>query len=826
MTGRRRQARWAAAGAACAVVVGVAAGPAPARAEPGAEVAGRVTDGTGRPIAGADVVITDPGGRQRRSDVTGSDGRFHLRIPGAGARRIAVYTERGARVVVSALEVAPGARLWLEAADAGGHLQVRSFLAPGQVPWPGPVPGRGDDLAGLLAGMPGTAPASAPVDGPTLLGTDPAEAQVRLDGFLLNDPVDGRAPWDLPAAFFAAAVPAFGLGPARLRQTGMAAVALAAPRPERPLQAALAVSGGLAAPAGEAQGPERPAGRSGAAFTHASLGLVRRDGEIRGHLALAPAWGPFEADPESPSAMRGRRPRRFPVLGGAEVDLARWNLSAVGLGNLSHLTHGRASRIVPPRDPAASSSSLWLVGATARRAAAAGPGELALSASLLRTGRAIDFQGDLPSRTTAYRSTLAAQVSTDGTLLGRHLLEAGAGLDASWARRPTREPSRQAGLLLAGSRGSSYLPWLALDERYRPRPEVELELGVRFEKAAFSGRAEPEAQPAIERSFSTGLLIAPRAQACYQPGPGRICLAAGRFGGGLPLAPLLDATAAPPVTADAPAEDAVLAQAELRLGPLGLAAHALDRRTAHTVEDRFSPVTGTLELHEPRGLRRRMLAAGLSAWLSLARTRIAAGVLASRLRGNHVGFLDAGTGQVRPAGTAEWDTPAAAVNRDGALPFDRPWSGRLLLEHRQPLGAMTLDLLALGRWDAGTPLSARARSPESGPSQVFLVQRGSLGRTSATASLDLRVGLSRRIGDIRLALLVEGFNLTGFRPVVAREQTYTDAAVAPRQGASGRAALEGLTDGEGNPLPPRAGFGNPVAWAEPLLVRLGLAVEL
>ena len=79
--------------------------------------------------------------------------------------------------------------------------------------------------------------------------------------------------------------------------------------------------------------------------------------------------------------------------------------------------------------------------------------------------------------------------------------------------------------------------------------------------------------------------------------------------------------------------------------------YALDRRTAHLVEDRFSPASGRLELHEPRGARRRMQAAAAQGWVELGGTRVAAGLLASRLRGNHVGFLDAGTGQAAAGGT-------------------------------------------------------------------------------------------------------------------------------------------------------------------------------
>jgi hypothetical protein len=81
------------------------------------------------------------------------------------------------------------------------------------------------------------------------------------------------------------------------------------------------------------------------------------------------------------------------------------------------------------------------------------------------------------------------------------------------------------------------------------------------------------------------------------------------------------------------------------------------------------------------------------------------------------------------------------------------------------------------------------------------------------------------VGGARVSFTLEGFNLTNHRPVVARDQVYTDLALAPQEGASGRAALAGVVDADGNPAPARSGYGNPIAWADPLLVRLGFGVE-
>jgi hypothetical protein len=799
-----------------------------ARGDSAVELEGRVLDRQGRPLPGADVVVADLHGRLRRAAVADGDGRFVLRLPDAGVRRISFYTERGARVTSLLSPLRPGTRLWLEASDGGADTRVTVLDSDDVLPG-GAIPqlARDRDLRTGLVAVPGSAAPATPADGPVVLGTDPAQTQLRLDGFLLNDPVDAQAPWELPAGLFAAVTPSFGLGDTSSRDPGLAQVSLVSRRAERALEGALNLGGGFAAPAGEAQGPERPAGWSRGGFAEASVGAVRGGGRLRGHLALAPARIPFAADPESVTATRGRRASSFPWLARADAEAGGWELGLVGLGSFDRWSYGRAARILPPRDPGSRARDLFLVGTTARRPAATGPGELRFQAGLLRSATRTELS-DGPtsptSRTIGSRLSLAGHLSDQGNLYGWHLFGLAAGADIAWARRPGREPSRQAGITVVDARASSGTPWVAFDERYRPAPSIELDLGLRLEKSFFAGRAAVEGAPAADRTFSTGLLIAPRAQACYRPGAASVCLTAGRFGAGLPLHPMLDTTAPPPGTRSAPADDAALAIGRWNLAPVAFSLFALHRQTAHVIEDRFSPVNGNLELHGPRGARRRMQALAASAVFQGARTRAGAGVLLARLSGNHVGYLDAGAGPVRPGATAEWDGLDSPVNRDGPLPFDRPFSARLTFEHARPMGGVELRLLALGRWDAGTPLSALGRSPVSGIGQVFLVQRGSLGRTAALPGLDLLLQVSRAFGTAQVWLALEGFNVTNQRPVVARDQIYTDLAAAPRAGASGREALGQVVDGAGSPLVARPTFGNPIAWAEPLLLRLRLGM--
>ena len=383
-----------------------------------------------------------------------------------------------------------------------------------------------------------------------------------------------------------------------------------------------------------------------------------------------------------------------------------------------------------------------------------------LQAGLLRAATRTEMTQDPTYRTVGSRLSLATRLSGEGTFHGWHLIAGSAGVDLAWAEGSGRAPSRQAGAVVTGASASARTPWVALDERYRPVPTLELQLGLRLEKTFFGGRAEVEDSLADDRSFSSGLLIAPRAQACYRPDRASLCVTAGRFGAGLPLRPLLDITSGPPASLPAPSEDAALAVTRFGWQPIAVALFALHRQTAHLIEDRFSPVDGHLELHRPREPRRRMQALGASLAIQGAGTRAAGSLLVARLAGNHVGYLDAGSGQTRPGSTAEWDGPESAVNRNGPLPFDRRLSARLSVEHSRPLAGLDLRLSALGRWDAGTPLDALGRSPESGVGQVFLVQRGSLGRTAGVPALDLTLEISAS-GRRRPGLA----GVRGFQPV-------------------------------------------------------------
>ena len=823
--------------------------PATARGAGGGEIAGVVREASGAPAGGADVVVVarsagDPvadGDGERTAVVTDAHGAFVVPLARPGTYQVTVFTESGARVQVLVVELPPGGRVQLDVGGVGQPASAPAGPALSSitaVPWLSPRRlgaaslAQDRDLGTALAGAPGSPPSPATGDGPWLLGTDPTETELRLEGFSLNDPVEGRAPWQLPVALWGDIHPHAGLGLGSDGDRGVAGVDLLAARARRRTSVSAQLGSGAGAGPGLRGGG--PDDRVWTGFLEARAEAARMGGNLRGSLTVAPTRGPWQADPATTVA-RARRTTVLPALALIDGGLGSWRLSGVGLLAHERREHGRGGQIELAEQQQSRRQTLALTGLTARRPLGISgevPAELVLRAGLLSTRRSERPLAGASMRTTGRRLTLASELSAGGHLGGRHMLRAAAGLESDGAERWLEDgglfASRRAGSFLRGAEASSITPWVALDERYFPLPSLEIAAGIRLSRVGLDAKADAGAgPPAPDRTFDSRFLVGPRASVVFTPLRGRLRLHAtgGRFGGRLPLAPLLDVTAAPPFGIDTPSEDAGMAGFDVRLWSASLSVAALERRLAHTAEDRFSPATGQLELFSAPYARRRYRALWAELRGDWRRFSGALVVLRSSSRGNHPGFLDAATSLPRPASSETFDTPAGELNREGPLPGDRRYGLRVLLEHGTWLtGALRLESAVRGRLDGGSPLDATALNPESPVSRVFLVERGSLGRTRAAAAVDLAMGLTGVRGGTAGWLRLEVMNVGNRRSVLARDATYTDLGVTPMAGARGRGALAGVVDGFGAAVAERAAFGTGVAWSEPLSARVVLGL--
>jgi hypothetical protein len=402
------------------------------------------------------------------------------------------------------------------------------------------------------------------------------------------------------------------------------------------------------------------------------------------------------------------------------------------------------------------------------------------------------------------------------SLGGEHRIGASAGLDFDAGRIDGPFAGRQVGVILNKASAQAVRPFVALTERYSPSVHFDAEAGLQINRASFSGEAAAlGATAALSRSFASKILLAPHVRVSLRPllGPRTLALqaSAGRSPGKPALSGLMDVTAAPRSSLFLPSQDAVTLAADFTTARGRVGAIAQARRETNVVEDRFAAVTGQPEFFSPAGGRRDLRSLTLDGELRWAGLRIGAAGVFARLSGNHTGAIDEATGQLRPWSTPAFDGPDVEANRNGPLPFDRPFGARVFASAvATPVVGWRLSMLARGRVDAGTPLSATGRSLVSGEGEVFLAPRGSVGRTRSHTSFDFSIKLAHAVGQTEAFLAIEGFGVAWRHPIVARDPRYSDA-VATAETLGG--------------LEPRPGYGRAVAYAEPLCLRLRLGLE-
>ncbi len=180
---------------ALVVAAVVTSGLVPARgvAQAPATVAGRVVDSaTGAPIVGARLEL---GGLIATS---GADGRFRLGSAPVGAWTLAAAAV-GYRPAEHPIVLAPGERWEEELRLTGRSVTLPDIdvnAAPGRVLGHDDLVLRGTDLASALDGWEGVVMRRSGGNGPAspqIRGSAPEEVVVMVDGFVVNDPLSGRA---------------------------------------------------------------------------------------------------------------------------------------------------------------------------------------------------------------------------------------------------------------------------------------------------------------------------------------------------------------------------------------------------------------------------------------------------------------------------------------------------------------------------------------------------------------------------------------------------------------------------------------------------------
>ena len=194
----------------------------------------------------------------------------------------------------------------------------------------------------------------------------------------------------------------------------------------------------------------------------------------------------------------------------------------------------------------------------------------------------------------------------------------------------------------------------------------------------------------------------------------------------------------------------------------------------------------------------------------------------SRMIGNYPGTYDGTADENLPNFSSQYDLTDLLANRNGPLPNDRPHNLKLLGTYQQPIrtsGTLTIGLTFSAY--SGRPINVLGAHPIYGASQVFLLARGSGGRTPMVSQFDLHVGYDHKFNKrITLAVFADVINLFDQRAVTNVDDDYTYSSVSPViQGKP--ADLLHLKDVTGAAIVLNSNYGQPTGYQAPLYMRLG-----
>ncbi len=194
----------------------------------------------------------------------------------------------------------------------------------------------------------------------------------------------------------------------------------------------------------------------------------------------------------------------------------------------------------------------------------------------------------------------------------------------------------------------------------------------------------------------------------------------------------------------------------------------------------------------------------------------------ARILGNYPGTFDGTVDENLPNFSSQYDLTDLLANRNGPLSNDRPHNLKLLGTYQQPIGSggtLTVGLTFTAY--SGRPINVLGAHPIYGFSQVFILPRGSGGRTPTVTQFDLHLGYDHKFNKrITLSVFVDVINLFDQRTVTNVDDDYTYSSVAPViQGSPGD--LLHLKDNEGSPIVLNSNYGQPTGYQAPLYMRFG-----
>jgi hypothetical protein len=193
----------------------------------------------------------------------------------------------------------------------------------------------------------------------------------------------------------------------------------------------------------------------------------------------------------------------------------------------------------------------------------------------------------------------------------------------------------------------------------------------------------------------------------------------------------------------------------------------------------------------------------------------------SRTLGNYPGTFSPSNGQLDPSISSQFDLTDLLANRNGPLPTDRPHNFKVSGYYVQPVGrsgsliaSLTFSLIS------GRPIEVLGLHVYYGPREVFILPRGSGGRTPIVTQFDLHLGYEHQLGQLRASFFVDVINLFNQREVTNVDDEYTSSVVGPIV-AGKPEDLRRLTAADGSLVVVSSNYGQPTSYQAPLYMRFG-----
>lgn len=199
--------------------------------------------------------------------------------------------------------------------------------------------------------------------------------------------------------------------------------------------------------------------------------------------------------------------------------------------------------------------------------------------------------------------------------------------------------------------------------------------------------------------------------------------------------------------------------------------------------------------------------------------------------GNYPGLVTANNGQLDPNLSSQFDLPQLVVNRTGPLPQDQRHRIKLSGFYKAGLkdfginSPLSFTFGLSGGIQSGTPYETLGADQFYGSDEVFILPRGSGGRTPWTWSLDINIGAGYDITEsVTAELFAALYNITNNQDPVAYDDTYTYDTVRPIVNG-GRDQLDHARNINGNPINKNPNYGQALAFQAPFSTQVGFRLK-